>query len=123
MKGFRFLNFKVYSDSKNLFFDFECLLSELQLRKEFVLKDQLCRSLTSIVLNIAEGSSRSSSKDFKRFLEISLGSLNEVVACLDLIKDKKFVDDSTFGKYISKSENIGKQISGLIRALNKKSRV
>ena len=42
------------------------------------LKSQITRAVVSIPSNIAEGCSRSSEKDFCRFLEISLGSAFEV---------------------------------------------
>jgi four helix bundle protein len=41
------------------------------------LSDQLCRSLGSISVNIAEGYSRSSGKDRARFYEYALGSARE----------------------------------------------
>jgi len=46
--------------------------------EEFGLKSQIRRCSVSVTSNIAEGSSRSSDKDFNRFLEISLGSLYEL---------------------------------------------
>jgi four helix bundle protein len=46
--------------------------------EEYGLKSQLRRAGVSIPSNIAEGCSRSSQKDFKRFLEYSLGSAFEV---------------------------------------------
>ena len=42
------------------------------------LRDQLLRAAISIPSNIAEGAGRGTDKDFKRFLQHSLGSLNEV---------------------------------------------
>ena len=40
--------------------------------------------MLSIVLNLAEGSSRSSKKERKRFYEISYGSFKEVQAILEI---------------------------------------
>jgi four helix bundle protein len=40
----------------------------------------------SIVANIAEGYGRHSPKDFAHFISISLGSINEVKAFLDIIQ-------------------------------------
>ena len=48
------------------------------------LKDQILRASSSIALNLAEGSGRSTQKDQLRFFHISLGSLRECQAALDL---------------------------------------
>jgi four helix bundle protein len=54
--------------------------------EKFGLASQLNRACVSIPSNIAEGSSRNSSKDYNRFIEISLGSCFEeetqfLIAC------------------------------------------
>ena len=48
------------------------------------LRDQFARASASIVLNLAEGSGRSSKADQKRFYDIAFGSLRECQAVLDL---------------------------------------
>lgn len=52
------------------------------------LMDQLKRASVSIVLNIAEGTSRFSAADRKNFYVISRGSAFECVAVLDIISRK-----------------------------------
>ena len=50
------------------------------------LKDQLDRAASSIALNLAEGSGRSSRKEQKRFFDIAFGSLRESQAILLLVE-------------------------------------
>jgi four helix bundle protein len=54
------------------------LTSAFPKEEKFGLTTQLTRAAVSIPSNIAEGSSRTSSKDYNRFLEISLGSSFEM---------------------------------------------
>jgi four helix bundle protein len=54
--------------------------------EKYSLARQASKSAVSIPSNIAEGSSRSSSKDYSRFLEISLGSSFELETQLLLQK-------------------------------------
>jgi four helix bundle protein len=48
------------------------------------LKDQLLRASSSVALNLAEGSARSTIKDRKRFYTMAFASLREVQALIDL---------------------------------------
>jgi four helix bundle protein len=54
------------------------LAASFPLEEQFGLRGQLTRAAVSVPSNIAEGSSRSSEKDYKRFVEIALGSAFEV---------------------------------------------
>ena len=49
------------------------------------LKNQFHRASLSIVLNLAEGSAKPTAKDRRKFYYISLGSLREVQAILNMI--------------------------------------
>ena len=75
---------------------------------------QIRRAALSIVLNIAEGYGRKSRDDFKRFLKMSYGSVNEVEVLLELGKDLKYVKEETYRDLIERYSLLGKRIFTLI---------
>ena len=58
---------------------------------QFGLSGQIQRAAVSIAANIAEGSSRFSTKDFARFLQYSYGSLMEVLSHTYVAFDRKYI--------------------------------
>ena len=58
------------------------------------IKNQFQRACLSIVLNLAEGSAKSSHKERRKFYEISLGSLREVQAMLTLVNHQKLIKEA-----------------------------
>ena len=108
---FRFREFPVYKDA--LIFRQELkLLTQNQFPKEeqFCLISQLWRALDSVILNIAEGSDRYSDIDFSRFLNNSLTSLNEVIACLDCTLNSSYISEAQHRSYLQKGEALYRQL-------------
>ncbi len=62
----------------------------------FGVTSQLRRAATSISCNIAEGCGRYTAKDFAHFLQISLGSTNEVDYLTILAKDLNYLSGNDF---------------------------
>lgn len=91
--------------------------------EKFGLIPQMRRSAISIPANIAEGWGRKSTGNFIQYLNISSGSLAELMTQLEIIKRLKLVDLSE----ITKSESLGIEISKmlfvLIKNLEKRTRV
>lgn len=52
---------------------------------------QIRRAALSVYLNIAEGASRKSSVERKRFYEIARGSVVEIDAALDIVEDIGYI--------------------------------
>src|SRR5258705_4482594 len=57
------------------------------------LKSQLQRAATSIVLNIAEGSTGQSDAEQNRFLGLAMRSYLETIACLDIAQRRTYLDE------------------------------
>ena len=116
METFRFLKFPVYQEGK-IFYRNCYTLAHGFSREFWALGDQLRRAALSVCLNIAEGSAKYSDKDFHRYLENSLGSINESLACLDIAKDTGAVSQKEFEKLFNQALIISKQFGGLSKKL------
>lgn len=84
------------------------------------IKDQLRRASISIVLNIAESTSRFSDADKRNFYVIARGSLIECIAILDLIKDDLIIRNELYLEFYNKGEELSKILYTLIKGLEKK---
>lgn len=113
MKTFRFLDWKVYKDAKKLFSVLLKLVKSLPKEYRFDIGSQIIRSGLSAILNIAEGCGKNSDKELNRFLDISLGSLFEVFAAIDVLHDNSLVDDEVFSDIQKRVEEISNQLGGL----------
>ena len=71
----------------------ECyrLTNELPVEERYNLVSQIRRAALSVCLNIAEGSSRKSGVERKRFYEIARGSVIEIDAALDVVEDMGYI--------------------------------
>jgi four helix bundle protein len=87
--------------------------------ERFGLTNQMRRAAVSISSNLAEGSSRSSRADFARYIEISTGSLFEVVSQSFMAKDQGFLAEPDFEELYALAERQGKILSGLRRSVLK----
>lgn len=85
--------------------------------ERFGLTSQLRRSAISVPSNIAEGSGRSSSSDFARFVEFSYSSLMELVTQTTIAKRQGFISDAECDQTYQQSEQIARILSGLRSSL------
>jgi len=60
------------------------------------LTSQSRRAAFSVVANIAEGSAKRGSAEFRRYLDIALGSLSELSVALRLSKDLELMSDEAW---------------------------
>jgi len=114
---FDFQKLDVYRKSKNFCKEIYSILDEKHF--DLVTNDQLRRASFSIMLNIAEGTSRFSNKDRKNFFVVARGSTFECVAILEYLLETKEITREIFLESEKKLEEISKMLYGLIRGLDK----
>src|SRR6476646_8790366 len=88
MRNFKEL--KIWQKGFEIAVDIYRLIETFPKSEKFSLVQQPTRAAVSIPSNIAEGSSRFSEKDYKRFIEISLGSSFELETQLLIAKAANF---------------------------------
>ena len=114
IKSYRDLN--IYQDSYNLAIRVYKSTHVIPEREQYDIGSQLRRAATSIPMNIAEGYGKKESEaEFKRFLRMAAGSVNEVEVLLDMIKDLGYMDINDHQELRGCYEIVGKQIHTLIR--------
>lgn len=112
-----FKNLNIWKLALDLANEVYNLTDQFPKNEEFGLKSQLRRCSVSVASNIAEGSSRSSNKDFNRFLEISLGSLYELQTQIIISSSRNYFDLEKLDNIENKITELQKMISGFQKTL------
>jgi len=86
--------------------------------EKFGVISQLRRASVSIPTNIAEGSGRSSKKEFRRFLFISLGSISEIETLFEISLNLNYIDSDQYNALNTNLGELRKMTSSLIKSLN-----
>ncbi len=85
--------------------------------ERFGLTSQMRRASVSISSNIAEGSGRSSDRDFARFIGIAYGSLMEVVSQAQVALRRAFLPSEARDELYERAEELARMLSGPKSAL------
>lgn len=83
--------------------------------EKFGLSSQMRRAAVSIPSNIAEGAARGTSREYIRFLHISLGSCSELETQLIISKNLEILTEKQFGTLVLELETIIRMLVKLIR--------
>jgi four helix bundle protein len=82
------------------------------------LADQLRRAAYSVPLNIAEGSARRGTREFRKFLDTAWGSLAEVQSALAIARDVGYLRPAEFGRLEALATETSKTLFGLLRKMS-----
>ena len=114
----RFKDLEIWKLSRQFCSQIYIVTSSFPDSEKFGLINQLRRASVSIPSNIAEGCSRSSNKDFSRFLEIAIGSIYEIETQLLIAFDLGYINQQKLDELIYNLDIIIKMTSKFRSTLN-----
>lgn len=113
---FDFQNLDVYKKAKVQHKNILIILEKKIINR--VIKDQLNRASTSILLNIAEGTGRFTKADKRNFYVRARGSVFECVAVLEILLESQVILVEEHNNLLIRYEELSKMLYGLIKSLS-----
>src|SRR5665647_243334 len=95
-------------------FVYKNVIPQLPKSEQYDLVSQIKRASYCIPLCIAEGCGRNTEKDFAHFLDIALGSAQEVEYCFLLLKDLLYISHPSYEEGFRKVNEIKAKLINLI---------
>jgi four helix bundle protein len=81
------------------------------------LTSQFRRAAFAVPANIAEGSAKKGSREFRRYLDIAVGSLSELAYILRLVRDLGLISDESWSSLDEQRERVGRLTWGLYASI------
>jgi len=113
MKIYSFEKVHVWQDTRQFTKHIYILTKKFPDEERFGLTSQVRRAMISISCNIAEGTSRHSTKEKRRYIEIAFGSLMEVLNCLILSTDLELILEQELIQCRHDIDKIGNKLNAL----------
>lgn len=110
---YSFEKLNVWQNARQFVVDVYKLLNKYPTIERYALCDQIRRASISVASNIAEGSSRSSTKEQIHFIEIAYGSLMETYCQLQLSVDLEYIQPEDLITIKTEIDAIAKMLTNL----------
>ncbi len=82
-------------------------------QEEFRLVSQLIRAAVSVPANIAEGSTRATSRDFAHFLNVAKASVAELDTEIEIARRRSYLADAEAESLFALMDEVSRMITGL----------
>src|SRR5262245_11356388 len=109
----------VWRKSMDLAVESYRLTDSFPTHERYGLASQIRRSCSSVPANIAEGYGRESAGAYAQQLRVAQGSLKEFETHVELAHRIGMVDEPTLSNVLKRSEEVGKMLRSLIRAIER----
>jgi four helix bundle protein len=117
--SYKFERLEIYELSLQYLDLIYAIAEKLPRSEEYNLRSQLVRAATSIVLNIAEGSTSQSDPEQSRFLGMAVRSLIETVACQHIIGRRNYVTAAELKELAELGQRLFAKIQAMRKALER----
>ena len=117
---YSYRDLEVWKKGRKLVSHVYALTEKFPKQEQYSLTQQMQRAAISIPSNIAEGHSRSGTKDYRHFISIAIGSLSELDTQLYLAQDPHYTDELFAENLRKEIVTLQKMLHGLRNALDKK---
>jgi len=116
-----FKDLKAYQHARRLAVLSKPLIARLP-PSERDLADQWRRACHSVALNLAEGAGRRGPKEFRRFIDIARGSLQEIEAIFDMALSLEYFEAAQLAEVMAARDECARTVFGLLRKFSESSR-
>ncbi|MFA5805652.1 MAG: four helix bundle protein [Melioribacteraceae bacterium] len=110
---FVFEKLRVWQNSRELVGSIYKITNTFPKQERYCLVDQIRRAVISVASNLAEGSSRISSKDQAHFTNLAYSSLMEVLNQLYIAYDLNYISGEVLAEAKTKIAEISNQLNAL----------
>ncbi|NQV37137.1 MAG: four helix bundle protein [Candidatus Marinimicrobia bacterium] len=113
-----FKDLEIFKESVSLVKMIYDMTNDFPSAEKYGLISQIRRAAISVPSNIAEGSSRRTVNDKKRFLDISISSLSEIHAQLLISYELKYINIEKLSEFENKINNLRPRLIAFQNSLN-----
>jgi four helix bundle protein len=114
----RFQDLEIFRLSYNIAIRFYRITEKFPENEANNLTSQIRRASVSIPLNIAEGCSRYTKKEFLQFLKYSYGSVKELQVLLMFCRDFKYINNEEYLVLYEELDKLGSKLFVFMRKVN-----
>ena len=116
-----FHHLKAWQHAKTLAVECARAAARFPADERFALGDHLRRAAYGAALNIAEGSSRRGSREYRRYLDTARASLSEAEAVLEIAAELGYLQPTVRARLEGRRDEAAKTVFGLLKAASSRT--
>ena len=117
---FNFQKLEIYRLAKEIVKNSYELTKEFPFEEKYSIIQQMNRAAVSIPSNIAEGTSRSSTKEKIYFINVSYGSLMELICQMEISHELGYIKEKEYREFLNSAKNLSVKLSNYVNAIKQK---